>query len=477
MAYNKLNESLIEQLRQIVGDRNVITERFELENYAHDETEDLKFYPEAAVKPADAGQVSQVMRLCYDNDIPVTPRGAGTGLSGGALPVYGGVVLSLERLNRIIEIDTDNMMATVEPGVITKTLQDELEKIDLFYPVDPASRDSSFIGGNVAENSGGPRAVKYGVTKDYVYGLTGVLADGRMFTTGGKLLKNVTGFNLTGLLVGSEGTLAVITEIILKIIPKPAFKQTMLAPFASLDSAASSLTRIFTNKIIPSAAEFVERTAIKAAEAKFEKKFPYSDAEALLLIEIDGNNQDILNEQAEKIGEICIQGGAADVYIAENQEKQAFLWDMRRKIGEAVKSIAPYKEEDTVVPRARLPQLIARIKEISRKYDLTTISYGHAGDGNIHCNIIKKDISDDRWNNDVPRAVAELFTEVVKLGGSISGEHGIGWVQKRYLPLALSQVEIELMRGIKSVFDPKGILNPGKLFPDRENRNNPNPAY
>lgn len=467
MKFKKLDQSLIDRLKEVVGQKYVITTRFELENYAHDETEDLIFYPEAAVLPETTEQVSRVMQICYENNIPVTPRGAGTGLSGGALPVFGGVVLSLERMNRILEIDIDNMMATAEAGVITKTLQDELEKIDLFYPVDPASRDSSFIGGNVAENSGGPRAVKYGVTKDYVYRLKGVLPDGRIFTTGGKLLKNVTGLNLTGLLVGSEGTLAIITEVTLKIIPKPSFKQTLLVPFSSLDSAARSLTKIFTNKIIPSAAEFVEKAAIKAAEAKFEKKFPYSDSEALLLIEIDGNYEAILNEQAEKIGEICLEGGAIDVYIAENPEKQAFLWDMRRKIGEAVKSIAPYKEEDTVVPRSNLPTLIEKIKEISRKYGLTTISYGHAGDGNIHCNIIKKDITEERWSNEVPQAVAELFTEVVKLGGSISGEHGIGLVQKQYLSLALSDVEIELMRGIKSLFDPKGILNPGKMFPDR----------
>ena len=461
--YNKIDNEFVAGLENIVGNKYILTDKFDLEPYSHDETEDLSYYPEVAVKPDTTEQVSKILKLCHDKLIPVTPRGGGTGLSGGALPVYGGVVLSLERMNRILEIDVDNMMAVVQSGVITGVFQDELESMGLFYPVDPASRDSCLLGGNVAENSGGPRAVKYGVTKDYVYGLEAVLPDGRIFKTGGKLLKNVSGYNLTQLLVGSEGTLAVVTEIIFKIMAKPKYRQTMLAPFNSLDEAARTLTNIFTNKIIPSAAEFIEKAAIKAAETKFEKKFPYSDSEALLLLEIDGNYLEILEQQAEKIGEICLEGNAVDVLIADNPEKQAALWDTRRKIGEAVKSIAPYKEEDTVVPRANLPALVEKIKQISRKYNITTISYGHAGDGNIHCNIIKKDITDERWNNELPDIIAELFTEVVKLGGTITGEHGIGLVQKRYLPIALSETELELLRGIKRVFDPLGVLNPGKV--------------
>jgi len=461
--FNKITSETIDHLKTIVGPEYVLIEKFDIEPYSHDETEDLVFWPEAAVKPATTDQVSQILKLCHEQTIPVTPRGGGTGLSGGALAVYGGVVLSLERLNRILEIDVPNMMAVAQPGVITSVFQDELEKQGLFYPVDPASRDSCLLGGNIAENSGGPRAVKYGVTKDYVYGLEAVLPDGRIFKTGGKLLKNVSGYNLTQLLVGSEGTLAVVTEITLKILAKPQYRRTLLVPFNSLGEAARTLTAIFTAKIVPSAAEFMEKAAVKAAERKFERQFPYSDSEALLLLEIDGNYPEILERQAERIGEICLEGGAVDVFIADNPAKQAELWDTRRKIGEAVKSIAPYKEEDTVVPRARLPELVEKIREISRKHDLTTISYGHAGDGNIHCNIIKKDITEERWQNELPKAIAELFTEVVKLGGSISGEHGIGWVQKDYLPLALSPTELDLMRQLKQLFDPKGILNPGKM--------------
>ncbi len=464
--FNKITAETVTALKEISGEANVLTEKFDLEPYSHDETEDLIYYPEVAVKPSTTAEISEIMKYCHDNDLPVTSRGGGTGLSGGALPVYGGVVLSTERMNKIIEIDRENLMATVQPGLITHELHQTVEAMGLFYPVDPASKESCTIGGNVAECAGGPRAVKYGVTRDYVYGLTCVLPDGRIFKTGGKLLKNVTGYNLAQLIVGSEGTLCIVTEIILKLIPLPQHRRTMLVPFDSLSKAAKALTEIFNSKIVPRAAEFMEQKAIRAAEEKLGKPFPHSDSAALLLFEIDGDRADILDEQAEKIGEICVAHDAVDVFVADSREKQDELWQMRRNIGEAVKSIAIYKEEDTVVPRSRLPELVDKISTISHKYGILTISYGHAGDGNIHVNIIKKDISDDDWDNKLPKVIQELFREVVILGGSISGEHGIGWVQKNYLPLALSPVEIDLMRKIKDVFDPKGILNPGKMLPD-----------
>jgi glycolate oxidase len=464
--FSRLTPALVDSLRDIVGPPNLLTEKFDLEPYSHDETEDFVFYPEIVVKPASTMEISEIMAICHNNIIPVTTRGGGTGLSGGALAVFGGVVLSTERMNKILEIDRENLMATVQPGVITHNLHQAVEAEGLFYPVDPASKESCTIGGNVAECAGGPRALKYGVTRDYVYGLTSVLPDGRVFKTGGKLLKNVTGYNLTQLIVGSEGTLCVVTEIILKLLPLPQYKRTMLAPFDSLAEAAHALTEIFNAKIIPRAAEFIERRAIQAAEEKLGKPFPHSDRTALLLFEIDGDREDILDEQAEKIDEICLKHGAVDVFVADNPQKQEELWQMRRNIGEAVKSIAIYKEEDTVVPRSRLPELVTKIAAISQKYGILTISYGHAGDGNIHVNIIKKNVTDDDWNNKVPRVIEELFREVVILGGSISGEHGIGWVQKNYVPLALSEVEIELMRRLKTAFDPRGILNPGKLLPD-----------
>ena len=469
-AYQKVTPDILEQFREILGAELVVTERSELEPYAHDETEDLHFYPQVAIKPRSTEQVSQIMKICYENNLPITPRGGGTGLSGGALPIYGGVILSTEKMNKILEIDTNNLMAVVEPGVITEVLQNEVEKLGLFYPPDPASKGSCFMGGNIAECAGGPRALKYGVTKDYVYGLEVVLPNGEIINTGGKLLKNVSGYNLTQLIIGSEGTLGIVTKIILKLLPLPQFRKTLLVPFDSIQAAAVCLTQIFANKIIPCAAEFIEKKAVQAAEKKFEKKIPYSDSEALLLLAVDGNYEEVLEKEIEKIGEICLAQGAKDVFVAESKEQQEELWKMRRSISEAVKSISIYKEEDTVVPRAALPDLMRVLKEIEKKYELNIICYGHAGDGNIHANIIKENMDDRKWNQALPMAIKEIFTEVVKLGGTISGEHGIGYVQKEYLPIALTPTEIALMRQIKRVFDPKNILNPGKLFPDSHSK-------
>ena len=330
--FNRVTAEILGLLRDIVGEANVKTKKFDLEPYSHDETEDLVFYPEVAVRPGSTSEISEIMKCCYENNIAVTTRGGGTGLSGGALPVYGGVILSTERMNKILEIDRANLMVTVQPGLITHELHQAVESQGLFYPVDPASKESCTIGGNVAECAGGPRALKYGVTRDYVYGLTCVLSDGRIFKTGGKLLKNVTGYNLTQLIVGSEGTLCIVTEIILKLLPLPQHRLTMLAPFDSLAMAAKALTEIFNSKIIPRAAEFMEQRAIRAAEEKLGKPFPHSDRAALLLFEIDGDRADILDEQAEKIGQICLEHDAVDVFVADNREKQEELWQMRRNI-------------------------------------------------------------------------------------------------------------------------------------------------
>jgi len=464
-SYREVAPDILEHFKKILGEELVLSSPADLEPYSHDETEDLHFLPQVVLKPTTTLQVSQIMKICFDNNIPVTPRGGGTGLSGGALPIYGGVVLSTEKMNRILEIDAQNSMAVVEPGVITEILQNEVEKVGLFYPPDPASKGSCFIGGNIAECAGGPRALKYGVTKDYVYGLEAVLPSGEIINTGGKLLKNVSGYNLVQLLIGSEGTLGIVTKIILKLIPLPQYRKTILVPFNSIEAATICLTQIFTSKIIPCAAEFLEKKAVQAAEKKFEKKIPHSDCEALLLLAVDGNDESILEKEIEKIGEVCLNNGAVDVFLAETKEQQEELWKMRRSISEAVKSISIYKEEDTVVPRAAIPDLMRVLKEVEKKYEINIICYGHAGDGNIHANIIKENMSDEKWSRVLPEAIKEIFTEVVKLGGSISGEHGIGYVQKDYLPIALSETEIDLMRRIKKVFDPKNILNPGKLLP------------
>lgn len=465
-VYNRVTRDILERLRGIVGDDFVLVEGGDLEKYSHDETEDLVYPPEVVVMPSTTAQVAAIMALCSECTIPVTPRAGGTGLSGGALAVHGGVLLSVERMNHILEIDTENLMAVVEPGVITEVLQKEVEKRGLFYPPDPASKGSCCIGGNVAECAGGPRAMKYGVTKDYVYGLEVVLPTGEVIQTGGKLLKNVTGYNLTQLMVGSEGTLGIVTKIILKLIPFPTHKRTLLVPFSHVRDAAAAVAAIFQAGITPSAVEFMEQEAILVAEERLQKKFPYSEAPALLLIEVDGFEPEALEKQTEKIGEVALERNATDVFVADSPEKQAQLWAMRRSIGESVKSISAYKEEDTVVPRARLPELMDAIAEMERKYGLRAICYGHAGDGNIHVNILKQDLSEAKWNEILPAAVTELFTKVFELGGTLSGEHGIGYVQKEFMPLVMEPAQMRLMQQIKRVFDPQNILNPGKIFPE-----------
>lgn len=462
--FNKINEEIIKRLKAISGDESVITDCDSLKLYSRDFTESLSFNPEVIVKPENTSQISLILKLANEFKIPVVPRGGGTGLSGGALPIYGGICLSMEKFKRIIEIDRENFQAIVEPGVITQVLQEECEKQNLYYPPDPASKGSSFLGGNLAECSGGPRAVKYGVTKDYVLGLEFVTPLGEIINSGARVLKNVSGYNLTQLLIGSEGTLGIITKIILKLIPLPKHKKVLLAAYNNIEDCAKTVAKIFQAGITPSALELMEKSAMHAAEKQLSKKFPNGDAEAQLLIEVDGNYEEGLDKDIEAIAEIVTENGAYDVLLAEDNQKMNELWALRRCIGEAVKSISEYKEEDTVVPRAKIPQLIKGVKEISAKYGITTICYGHAGDGNVHVNILKDKMDDESWQKNLDTAIRAIFELTVSLGGTISGEHGIGYSQKGYLPIALGVEEIALMRSIKKTFDPNNIMNPGKIF-------------
>lgn len=466
MNYNQITPTSIARLASIVGASNVFTDSEARHRYSTDETEDLSFLPDVVVTPTDTQQVADVLRLANRELIPVTPRGGGTGLSGGALPIHGGITLSMEKFNRILEIDEKNFQAVVEPGVITQKFQEELESRGLFYPPDPASRGSCHLGGNLAECAGGPRAVKYGVTKDYVLGLEAVLPSGQIINTGGRVLKNVTGYNLTQLIIGSEGTLAVITKIIFRLISLPKFRKVLLIAFPSIEDAAASVAEIFQEGVTPSALEFMERSAVKASEEKLGKKFPNGDAAAQLLAEVDGNHEEGLTQEIEAIARVVERHHALDVLLAEDRQKVADVWSLRQGMGEAVKSISPYKEEDTVVPRAKLPELVNGVKEICARYGITSICYGHAGDGNVHVNILKDRLDDASWENHVDEAVREIFRFTVSLGGTISGEHGIGYSQKSYLPIALSNAEITLMKEIKKTFDPNNILNPGKMFPE-----------
>ncbi len=461
-----ITPGILAEIRTLVGSESVTTEPDALTLYGQDETEDLLFRPEVVVKPANTQEVSALLALATRHCIPVTPRAGGTGLSGGALPVRGGILLSMERFNRILEIDTQNLQAVVEPGVITQKLQEAVEAVGLCYPPDPASRGSCHIGGNLAECAGGPHAVKYGVTRDYVLGFEAILPNGEVFTTGARVLKNVTGYNLAQLIIGSEGTLAVITRVIVRLIPLPRHRKVVLVAFASLEDAAAAVATIFQRGITPSALEFLERAAVKAAEERQGKRFPNGDAAAQLLIEVDGYHEEPLAGEIQVIAEAVEAHNAVDVLLAEDRGKVEEVWALRRGIGEAVKSISAYREEDTVVPRAKLPDLVTGAKRICGAYGLTTICYGHAGDGNVHVNILKDSMDQQTWERVIDPAIRELFALVMSLGGTLSAEHGIGYAQKSYLPIALSPVELRLMREIKSVFDPAGILNPGKIFPD-----------
>jgi glycolate oxidase len=465
MTYNKITTDILQQIQQIAGQAAVYTLHDDLEKYSHDETEDLRYYPEVAVKPQNTQQVSDLLKLCNEHTIPVTPRGAGTGLSGGALAINGGLIISMEGFNQIIEIDERNLQATVEPGVITEVFMDAAAEKGLLYPVDPASKGSCFIGGNVANCSGGPRVVKYGTIREYVLNLEVVLPTGEIIWTGANTLKYASGYNLTQLMIGSEGTLGIVTKIVVKLIPNPTQTVLMLASFSTNELACGAVSAIFRAGIIPSALEFMERRGVEWVIEHDGINFTLKDdIAAFLLIEVDGNNQDVIFSDCEKINTALEEFDCKELLFADSSAQKEELWNMRRTMAVSVKSNSVYKEEDTVVPRAELPALIKGIKAIGAKYGFESVCYGHAGDGNLHVNIIKAGMSDADWNTKLKDGIKEIFQLTVSLGGTISGEHGIGLVQKEFMSIKYSDVNLNLMRGIKSVFDPKGILNPGKIF-------------
>lgn len=459
-------QQYLDAFRSIVGAEFVLVDEEALHRYAHDETEDLHFLPDVVLKPRTAQEISAILKICNQHKIAVTPRGGGTGLSGGALPHLGGVLLSIERLNSILDIDERNLQVTTEAGVITEVLQQAVKERGLFYPPDPSSRGSCLIGGNIAENSGGPKAVKYGVVKDYVLNLEVVLPTGEIIWTGANVLKNATGYNLTQLIVGSEGTLGVVTKIVLKLLPHPAHDLLMLVPFRSAENACAAVSAIFMSGYLPSALEFMERDALEWAQHYIDGSIvPVAgDVQAHLLIEVDGNDLDVLMKELEGILDVVNRFEPGDILFADDTQQKEQLWKLRRRIGEAVKSHSIYKEEDTVVPRAELPTLLHGVKEIGRKYGFRSVCYGHAGDGNLHVNIIKGELDDASWNGSLKNGIREIFELVKNLGGTISGEHGVGLVQKEFLPIVFDSVQLRLMREIKAVFDPNHILNAGKIF-------------
>ena len=466
MIATKNNTALIKELQKICGEANVFFDEESLNHYGHDETEKLLYPPDVVVKPLSAKEISEILKYCNQHLIPVTPRGAGTGLSGGAIPQNGGVVISTEKLNKILEIDERNLQVTTEPGVITEVLQNAVKEKGLFYPPDPASRGSCFIGGNIAEGSGGPKAVKYGVVKDYVLNLEMVLPTGEIIWTGANVLKNSTGYNLTQLIVGSEGTLGIVTKIVLRLIPLPKYDLLMLAPFASLEKASEAVSAIFRAGFTPSALELVEINALKIVSAMVDSyAVPVSDdIAAHLIVETDGNDMNVLMNDMEAIAELLNQYEAGEIFFADDAQQKDELWKLRRRVAEATKLAGYTIEEDTVVPRAELPALIKGVKALGIEYDFSAVCYGHAGDGNLHIRIKKEGTPNSYGNAEMNKILRELFKLVKNLGGTISGEHGVGLIQKDFMDIVMPATNLYLMQAIKRAFDPNNILNPGKIF-------------
>lgn len=466
--FKKIEKNDIDHLINIVGKGNVSNDPEKLETYSHDEVpgEKYKHFPELVVFAENKDQISEIMKFCSEKNISVTPRSAGTGLSGGAVPIMGGIVLSTEKMNKIIELDQETLTITVEPGVIPDEIQKRVKEKGLLYAGDPCSSDASFIGGNVAENAGGNKVIKYGSTGDSVMALEAVLPDGSIEWFGGKLVKDVTGYDLVSLIVGSEGTLCIVTKIILKLIPLSKHIVDLLVPFKTVEKAIEFVPKmIIESKVIPTSIEFMDNSSLSLTEKYLNSTLPYSDAGAHLIIELEGNDKEVLADEYERIGKYCLENEALEVFVADNKTTRSKIWKARKSIAEAVSSF--YKDfcmEDVVVPINKIPELMNSVKIISNKYNLDCINFGHAGDGNIHVTFLNHSRSIEDWNNIIDTALKDLYEKTFSLGGTLSGEHGIGLKRKPYFPIVMSKEKIRIMKGIKRVFDPKGILNPGKIF-------------
>lgn len=469
--YAPVTRAIVAALQAIVGEKNIIFDNPEmLAPYAHDEVAGPEYarMPEVVVKPATASEISEIMKLANRQRVPVTPRGGGTGLSCGAVPLYGGIVLALERMNRILEIDRENMVAVVEPGVVTSEISKAVQLFGLFYAGYPMSFESCFIGGNLAENAGGGRAIKYGVTGHHVLGLEVVLPTGEIMEMGGKRLKDVTGYDLIHLLVGSEGTLGIFTKIILRLLPQPAATAVLLIPFASAADAVGAFPKVVAQAgILPTAIEFMDRLSVETVYQFLGESPPLSDIGAMLLIELDGSSREKVDEECQKIGEFFLETGALDVYVGNTPTTERKMWRPRVNLAEAFKTLCPVQSlEDIVVPTAHIPDLVCELERLAVKHDVLIPCYGHAGDGNLHATPVKKpETPMEAWKERLPLILTELYEIVFRLGGTISGEHGIGFKRASYIPIVMSPVLIALQKQIKEVFDPLNILNPGKIFP------------
>ena len=469
--YNELSNNEIRELKQIVGENNVVTEKEKMEDYSHDEfaLTDIRKYPEAVVKPQNTEQISKVMKLANENNFAVTPRGAATGLCGGCVPVFGGIVLSLEKMNRVVEIDKDNLMAVVEPGAMLLDFYPKVKEAGLFFPPHPGDESATF-GGLVATNAGGARAVKYGVIRNFIKGLEVVLPNGEIINIGGKIVKDSSGYSLLNLLIGSEGTLGIVTKIIINLLAPPAQISTLIVPYENMDDAIKTVPKLIHKGILPMAIEFVEDDAIKVTEDFLNKKWP-CQGQAYLMIVVDGSGDEEIEKISESIAEVCLEHEAIDVFVVDNNKKQKEILDIRSNIYEALRA-KTIELLDVVVPRVEIGNHVARVKELSEEYNMWLPTYGHAGDGNVHTHLMKAGIKDGKldteetkdWPDKYKEIREKIHLDAQKRGGKVSGEHGIGIVKKEYLPLVTCPAQIELMKQIKMIFDPNNVLNPGKIF-------------
>jgi glycolate oxidase len=473
VKYNPVTSKIIEELIEITGERNVIIDPEKLEAYSHDETpaEQYAKMPEVVVTPKSADQIAAIVKLANRELIPLTPRGAGSGLSGGAIPQYGGIVVSVEKMNRIIEVDYDNMMMTLEPGVVTNSINEMVEDKGLFFAGYPMSVETCYLGGNIAENAGGGKAVKYGVTGRYIMGLEMVTPTGEIVQFGGKRVKDVTGYDLKQLIIGSEGTLGIVTKAIIKLLPLPTAKVDLLVLFKEARSAIAMVPEIMTTgRIIPTGIEFMDKLSVETSCQYLNEHLPYQEAGAMLLIEVDGNKMEEVTADAETIGELCLKRGAIEVYVADNYTTQERVWAVRRNIAEAFKVYSPHQSlEDIVVPIASIPDLLPELEKISTRYNIQIPCYGHAGDGNLHATLVKNpEQTMEEWYQIEEKVLREIYTVTREFGGTISGEHGIGSKRKSFMKLIVGETELDLMRRIKKAFDPNNIMNPGKIFDEEE---------
>lgn len=469
IPYTRIDRQILSELLEIVGARNLITDLEKMEHYSHDETsvEEYGHMPEVVLTPTTVEQVASIMKLASRYCIPVTPRGAGSGLSGGAIPLFGGIVLSLERMNQVLEIDEANLTVTAEAGIITNELNEQIKAKGLFFAGYPMSLETCFLGGNIAENAGGGKAVKYGVTGRYVLGMEVVTPQGEIVELGGKVTKDVSGYDLKQLYIGSEGTLGVITKATIRLLGKPQFASDLLVPFTTAQDAISVVPLVMKGGIIPTSIEFMDRSSLEMSCSYLNESLPLEGVGAMLLIELDGSDEAQVEHDLLAVGDLCIQQGAMEVYIAEDASNRERIWSVRRNIAEAIKVFSPVQSlEDVVVPIGSIPSVLPELKRLAEKYDVTIPCYGHAGDGNLHATIVKNPASSmESWHEIEPKILTELYAFIVgRLGGKISGEHGIGLKRRAYLKSLTPPAEYRLFEAVKKALDPAMIMNPGKII-------------